>query len=245
MKNILTIGFSFCNGIPGIDTIKGTEAKEKILKAANSIDRLSLTLVFGPSPIIQTIVNAVNTIAVPAVQSISPSKYYDKKSVEDCASKINSIQGLILGGASAQISCNVKEASFIDIGPINIFAGAKAKVNNALAALLFFGDGSGGIGIGTGSGTGSGNSLTPIITSFSPASGIVGTTVTIGGRNFSSTTSQNIVRFNGITATVTSGGFGILNVVVTVGTTTGPISVTVGSNTVTSSTNFTLSNQTH
>src|SRR5262245_21561284 len=42
------------------------------------------------------------------------------------------------------------------------------------------------------------------INSFAPASGNVGTSVTIDGAGFSGTIADNVVKFNGIVATVTS-----------------------------------------
>ena len=48
-------------------------------------------------------------------------------------------------------------------------------------------------------------STAPTITTFSPSSGAVGTSVTITGTNFSSTLSSNTVKFNGTTATLSSG----------------------------------------
>lgn len=44
----------------------------------------------------------------------------------------------------------------------------------------------------------------PVISSFTPASGIPGTTVTIAGNNFGSAINQNVVMFNGSRAVVTS-----------------------------------------
>lgn len=79
----------------------------------------------------------------------------------------------------------------------------------------------------------------PVITSFSPTSGSVATVVNITGSNFSLTPANNIVKFNGVTASVPSAVSPTsLAVTVPIGATTGPISVTVGSNTATSSTNF-------
>ena len=48
------------------------------------------------------------------------------------------------------------------------------------------------------------NGSAPVISSFTPASGIPGTSVTITGNNFSSAINQNIVMFNGIRAVVNS-----------------------------------------
>jgi hypothetical protein len=67
----------------------------------------------------------------------------------------------------------------------------------------------------------------PTISSFSPASGPVGTTVTITGTNFSSTPSNNIVFFGAVRANVSSSTNTSLNVTVPSGTTYQPITVTV------------------
>ncbi len=67
----------------------------------------------------------------------------------------------------------------------------------------------------------------PTITSFSPASGPIGTAVTITGTNFSSTAANNIVYFGAVKATVTNATSTSLNVTVPAGTTYEPISVTV------------------
>jgi len=48
------------------------------------------------------------------------------------------------------------------------------------------------------------SSFDPTITSFSPASGTVGTAVTILGTKFDPVAANNVVSFNGVTATQTS-----------------------------------------
>ncbi|MBS1524387.1 MAG: VCBS repeat-containing protein [Bacteroidetes bacterium] len=65
----------------------------------------------------------------------------------------------------------------------------------------------------------------PVITSFSPASGPVGTTVTIDGFFFSASANNNVVYFGGVRANVTSASATSLTVSVPVGTTYKPISV--------------------
>ncbi len=67
----------------------------------------------------------------------------------------------------------------------------------------------------------------PVINSFSPASGAIGSTVTITGTNFSSAAASNIVYFGGVRATVNTANATSLSVTVPVGTTYQPISVTV------------------
>ncbi|MEQ1588255.1 MAG: choice-of-anchor tandem repeat GloVer-containing protein, partial [Cyclobacteriaceae bacterium] len=67
----------------------------------------------------------------------------------------------------------------------------------------------------------------PTITSFTPASGPIGTTVTITGTNFSATPANNIVYFGATKATVTAATTTQLTVTVPVGATYKPISVQV------------------
>src|SRR6266851_3205472 len=75
---------------------------------------------------------------------------------------------------------------------------------------------------------------------FSPAQGSVGQAVAIQGQNFGATPSANTVKFNGATATVTAATTNSLTVTVPAGATTGLISVTVGTATANSSSNFTV-----
>ena len=70
----------------------------------------------------------------------------------------------------------------------------------------------------------------PTIASFSPASGPVGTTVTITGTGFDSTPANNIVFFGATMATVTAAGTTNLTVTVPVGATYQPITVLNGTN---------------
>jgi hypothetical protein len=66
----------------------------------------------------------------------------------------------------------------------------------------------------------------PVINSFSPASGAIGTTVTISGSNFNTTPSNNTVYFGYVTASVLSATATTLTVTVPSGATYQPISVT-------------------
>ena len=78
------------------------------------------------------------------------------------------------------------------------------------------------------------------ITRFTPRSGPVGTAVTIYGSAFSTTPANNTVRFNGTVATVNSASANQLVATVPSGATSGPISVTVGAQSATSSDNFSV-----
>src|SRR6266571_1922050 len=83
----------------------------------------------------------------------------------------------------------------------------------------------------------------PTITGFTPASGPVGTAVTITGTNFDPVASNNEVKFNGVLATVTSASATSLTATVPSGATTGSITVTTRGGTATSATNFTVITQ--
>lgn len=80
----------------------------------------------------------------------------------------------------------------------------------------------------------------PVITSFSPTSGPVGTAVTISGSNFSSTPANNIVYFGAVKASVTAAAATSLTVTVPAGATHEPITVTVNNLTAYSSRPFTV-----
>jgi hypothetical protein len=80
--------------------------------------------------------------------------------------------------------------------------------------------------------------LQTTLAGFSPESGTSGTTVVISGANFSPTLSENIVKFNGVVASVSAGSTGELVVAVPETATTGKVSVTVNGKTATSSADF-------
>ena len=69
------------------------------------------------------------------------------------------------------------------------------------------------------------------VVAMDPMSGAVSTAVTINGFGFSTTPANNTVTFNGTTATVNSATSTQLVAVVPNGATTGPVTVTVGSDT--------------
>src|SRR5207247_2252347 len=79
--------------------------------------------------------------------------------------------------------------------------------------------------------------VAPTITSFTPSSGPVGTSVTIGGTNFMGATA---VTFNGSTAAFTVTSDTAIQTTVPAGATTGPLSVTTPAGTALSASNFTL-----
>lgn len=80
----------------------------------------------------------------------------------------------------------------------------------------------------------------PTIASYSPIAAAAGEQVVITGTNFNTTAASNIVKFNGITATVSAATSTQLTVIVPAGASTGRIAVTVNSQTTTSVTDFIL-----
>jgi hypothetical protein len=78
------------------------------------------------------------------------------------------------------------------------------------------------------------------ISSFTPNRGNAGTSVTIVGTGFSTTPTSNTVKFNGSSATVTTATATQLVVIAPSGVTTGPISITKNSTSVTSAIPFTV-----
>lgn len=80
----------------------------------------------------------------------------------------------------------------------------------------------------------------PIITTFSPAQGIAGNSVTISGDHFSPTAVDNIVQFNGTPAVVQSATSKLLTVIVPDSATTGKLKVTVAGKASTSAEDFTI-----
>lgn len=83
-------------------------------------------------------------------------------------------------------------------------------------------------------------SLPPSITSFSPTSGAIGSSVTINGANFLNTPTGNVVYFGAVKATVTAASATQLTVTVPIGATYQPLSVLVNGLTAYSSQPFSV-----
>lgn len=81
-------------------------------------------------------------------------------------------------------------------------------------------------------------SAQPVITTFTPASGPIGTTVTISGTGFSASPTANSVYFGGVKATVLSASVNSLTVTVPPGATYKPLSVTTANLTASSAGSF-------
>src|SRR5215831_9343918 len=88
--------------------------------------------------------------------------------------------------------------------------------------------------------TRTGATLPLTILSFAPSSGPVGANVTIRGTGFNAVAAQNVVKFNGIPATVVSANASTIVATVPAGAGTGTISVATGGNTAVSTAAFTV-----
>lgn len=80
----------------------------------------------------------------------------------------------------------------------------------------------------------------PLIKIFTPDSGIPGTEVVMSGTGFSPIASNNVVKFNGVAATVTWAAATSLRFTVPAGATTGKITIEANGQTTTSTSNFTV-----
>ena len=74
-------------------------------------------------------------------------------------------------------------------------------------------------------------SQTPSITSLSATSGTTGSSLTVNGTNFGGSQGTSAVKFNGVAASVSSWNNTQIGASVPSSATTGPVTVTVGSNT--------------
>src|SRR5438094_2697693 len=138
------------------------------------------------------------------------------------------INGTNFTGASA-VKFNATTASF------------SVTSDTAIQALVPTGATTGKLSVTTAGGTATSAgtfTVAPTITSFTPTSGPVGTSVTISGLNFTGTTA---VKFNGLNAssfTVTSAT--AIRATAPAGATPGPLGVTTGAGSATSASNFTM-----
>lgn len=82
------------------------------------------------------------------------------------------------------------------------------------------------------------------ITAYSPEGGCMGTTVYITGKGFSSTTTDNKVKFNNVDANINTSNDSLIVATVPQNAGTGPITVTRGTKTATSSSSFIYVNST-
>jgi hypothetical protein len=164
-----------------------------------------------------------NFTVTPAISSLNPTSGPVGTSV--------TITGTTFTGATA-VSFNGTAAAFTVVNSTSITTSVPAGATT------------GNVTVTTPSGTSNGVAFTvtvvtptPTITSFTPGSGPVGTSVTITGTNFTGATS---VAFNGTAAAFTVNSATSISTTVPAGASTGTITVTTPGGTATSATSFTV-----
>jgi len=159
---------------------------------------------------------ASGTVSAPSIVSLSPSSGVAGTMVTIAGANFGSTQGtstVTFNGAAAapsswsSSSINVPVPAGAATGNVVVTVGGMAS--NAMAFTMT-------------------SASAPSLTSLSPASGAVGTAVTIAGLNLGSTKGTSTVTFNGVTATPTSWSATSIVVPVPAGATTGNVVVTVG-----------------
>ena len=191
----------------------------KIVMSATAVLLMAVLLVFNSCK------NEDSPTASPAIASFSPTE----------------------GIEGTAVTINGTHFSTVTSENIVKFSGTVANVTIATATTLTVavpaGATTGKITVEVGSQTATSANdfdilVIPAITGFSPTEGDEGTTVTITGTNFSTVTSENIVKFNGTVTNVTTATATSLTVTAPAGATTGKVTVQVGAQTATSSNDF-------
>lgn len=167
-----------------------------------------------------------NEPAGPAISSFAPASVLPGASVTITGSNFNSttagnqvlfnaVAATVTSASATQLVVTVSATA--TSGKITVIANGKSAVSATDIVIL-----------------------QTVIGDFSPESGVVGTTVTIAGANFSTTPSENIVAFNGVAAAVTAASATELTVTVPADATTGRITVTINGIETTSASDFTV-----
>lgn len=160
-------------------------------------------------------------LVTPQITSFTPTSGKVGTSVVITGVSLTQTSQLTIGGKAATFTVN-SDKQVTAVVPAGALTGGKIVITTA-----------GGTATSTGSFT-----VVPMVSSFTPASGPVGTSVTIAGNSFTKATA---VSFGGVAAT----SFQVINdakvdALVPTGAVTGKVSVTTAGGTGTSTTNFTV-----
>jgi hypothetical protein len=160
-------------------------------------------------------------IPAPLINSFTPLFGGNGSVVTITGSNFNSASNVSFGGTAAASFTVVSSTSIVAV----VAAGSTGDVT-----------------VKTAGGTATQGSFkfytAPVITSFSPTSGPAGTTVTITGANFNNIAANNIVSFGTLKGQVISGSSNSISVVVPVGASFHPVTVTTNNLTASSSKPF-------
>jgi hypothetical protein len=218
-------GSNLCGAIPNFNgtlangwTVGSDSEIQAWVRDGSTTGPISVTTPGGT-----TTSSTVFTVAgPPTVSSFTPTSGPVGTSVD--------IQGTNFTGTTGVKFNGTSDPSFIVNSPTDITAHVPAGATSGPVSVTTPG--------GTATSSGSFAVIPPpSISSFTPTSGPVGTTVTITGTNFTGATS---VKFNGSAASYTVNSPTSITATVSSGATTGPISVTTPSGTATSSSAFTV-----
>lgn len=198
----------------------------------------------------QTLAQQQSALSTPAVSSFSPTSgvagdtititgtgfdpFYQHNTV-----KFNGMQATVTAGSTTSLTVTVPAGA----------ATGRITVTNTMSQLLNkTGTSATSFTVNTATGGGTTTPAVPTITGFSPASGVIGTTITITGTNFGAAPASSgvkyDVKFNGVQASILGVGTTTMTVTVPSGVTTGPITITTTTGTVTSATSFTVNTAT-
>lgn len=228
---VVTVGSIASNGVTfsvgNTGTISGTLTRSTDAAAINGglVEALQSGVVKGSG--------TSTTNGTYAVAGLLPGTYDVRASANRYVTQVQS--GVVVAASGNTIA----NFSLVDVGPIS-------TIYDELGRLIAVIDPAGdtvtysydAVGNLTSISRGTASQLS--ILEFTPNKAPVGASVTIYGTGFSPTPSANVVKFNGTTAVVTSSSPTQLSTTVPVGATTGLISVTTASVTVSSATPFTV-----
>ncbi len=214
----ITIQGSGFTGTTGTVTFNGQSAAISSWSSSSITAVIPLTATSGPVVVtaggVQT--NAVGfTVLLPTITSLSPTSGDPGTAVVIQGANFDAAQG------SGQVTFNGLTASVVSwsASSITAYVPVGASTGNVVVTAPN-GVASNGVSFNVTDNLG--------ITLLSPANGPVGTAVTIFGGGFGSTQGSSTLAFNGTTATVTSWSEDEIVATVPAGTSTGPVTVTLG-----------------
>ncbi len=195
------------NGVSGVPTSwSATQIKVPVPKGATTG-----SVVVTASGTVSNSVNFTVPGTGPSVTSVSPSSGPVGTSVTVTGTNFDATQG------TSTVTFNGIAATATGWSPTSIVATVPSSATSGSVVVSVDGTASSGISF----------AVAPGITSLSPSSGAVGTSITISGTSFGSSQGTSSVTFNGTAATPTSWGASSITVPVPNGATTGNVAVTV------------------
>jgi LmbE family N-acetylglucosaminyl deacetylase len=199
------------------------------LTPAQAAASLAATMSAAPNPVSQgsplSVTLSVTNTGQAAATAVAPSGFTVGGAGASCPASSTPASANIAGGATQVFSWACTASS--TTGTATFSAGATGTDANS-GATVSAAPASASTTIQQG---------LPTISSFTPASGLVGTPVTISGANFSGATA---VTFNSLSASYTVSSSSTIVATVPLAATSGPVSVTTPAGTATSTSNFTV-----